>query len=181
MAETLDLAFEWNVAEHARAQRAILIARLRQEGALMLVWAAAGVLGFLDLAAVYLDIHYETNVLMWIVFPMSALFLLVFGIQVWLRPTLDARQARSGDSNLRYPIHHLFDDHGLRVRGRSAEVTLNWKSMRRVVETREFVMFFHTTRNAYYLPKRVIPAEQLAELRTMILAGARPVAEIQES
>src|SRR5207253_4731683 len=89
------------------------------------------------------------------------------------RGWLSAWHQQRTDPSLQYPIHHLLSDNGLRVRGRSAEVTFGWRSMRAVTETRDFILFYYSHDAAYYLPKRVADSAQLAELRTLIRANTR--------
>jgi hypothetical protein len=53
------------------------------------------------------------------------------------------------------------DDDGLRIHCSMRDMKLAWPGIRRVVETREFLIFFQTERCAHYLPKRAVggPAE----------------------
>jgi len=53
---------------------------------------------------------------------------------------------------------------------------IRWAAIQRVVETRDFFLFFFNARQAHYLPKRAIPtAEDLQHVRELVGAhvGAR--------
>lgn len=175
---TIDCAFEWSVREHAHAQHAIAITKLKTEG-LMLLFAVALTLLLIGNGVA---IWFATRGLpgaMNAVLPATLFIAVTFWVLLWGRGWVDAWRQQRTDSSLQYPIHHIFSDNGMRVRGRSGEIALRWKAMKQVAETREFLLFYFSDWAAYYLPTRVVPAEQLAALRTLIRAQAGGAARLR--
>ena len=168
----LDFEFVWSVAEHARAQHVILVRRMATEGRTLLFMIPLGLLviglGLAGWRAIQGDPEYLAALL-----PVALIFAISSWVFFWGRGWLAGWHQRRNDSSLQYPIHHVFSEHGLRVRGRSAEVTLGWRSMPAIIETPDFILFYYTGSAAHYLPKRVADAGQLDELRTLIRANSR--------
>jgi hypothetical protein len=171
----LDIVFEWNLRENIRGQRAIMFRRAWAGtlSVMPLVIAAAGVA-----FAIYRSTHDDDD---WLTPALVVMVLVIIGEWVMLsgRFLWSAKQQQRSDRNLRFPLHHAFHDYGLTMRGRGSEFTLGWQMMERIIETREFILFFINRTNAYYLPKRAIGAD-LARLRAMIQAHAVGGVDIQD-
>ncbi len=170
----LDFAYSWSVKEHARAQHVI---RLRNEGFRLLFGGAVTLAVIWNGVATWFAIDDDPGYLQYSI-PASLIILLAIWLALWGFGWTDAWRQQRTDSSLQHPIHLIIGGHGLRVRGKSAEVALRWKAMKRVTETREFVLFYFTQGKAYYLPKRVASAAQLAELRAMIAARVGDAAHL---
>ena len=162
--DTLDFAYTWNVKEHAHAQHVI---RLRNESTRLLFAGAVAVAIIANAIAGYYAINDDPVPLRYTL-PGSLVFVVALWLALWSYGWLDAWRQRRTDSSLQYPIHLIIGGHGLRVRGKTAEVALRWKAMKRVTETRDFILFYFAHDKAYYLPKRVVAADQVGGLRAMI-------------
>ena len=165
----LAFTYEWSVREHAQAQHDMLAAR----GATSLASIALGVIVLANAVLYVYDLRSDQE---WLTasLPFTALALVLLWAFLYGQGWLNAWRQQRTDSSLQHPIQHFYTDNGLRVRGKTAEITLGWRSMKLVAETKAFVLFFFTTGNAYYLPKRVIAPEQLEALRQMIRANTAP-------
>ena len=163
----LTFEYSWSLAEHAKAQHDIFSNRFKTEGLAVFFWIAAGIVLLGNAVAVYLATQDQDQYLGWSL-PVTLVLVVAFWYLSWGRGWVSAYQQRRTDSSLQYPIFHLFSENGLRVRGRSAEVTLSWRAMKLVTESDAFVLFYYGGGHAYYLPKRVAQAGQLEELRAMI-------------
>jgi len=53
---------------------------------------------------------------------------------------------------------------------RATGSNLRWRAMKQVVETKEFFLFYVTAAIAYYLPKRIVAAQDLAGVRDLVHA-----------
>ena len=51
---------------------------------------------------------------------------------------------------------------------------LRWEAIKQVIETREFFLFYVAPKWAYYLPKRVVTAEDASGVRRVLLAEIAP-------
>lgn len=72
-----------------------------------------------------------------------------------------------------HPTTRELDEDGLRVRCSMRDMKLAWPGIRRVVETKEFLIFFQTERCAHYLPKRVVGgAAELQRVRDFLIRHA---------
>ena len=173
----LEFSYLWNVREHAHARNVTMTNRLRSEGLAMLLAVAVALLLVADGFAVYLMLRGRPGFLQ-----LALPFTLAVFVGLWVllfgRGWISALHQRQTDSTIQHPIHLIFGVHGLRVRGKSAEISLRWKSMKRVTETAEFVLFYYTHGRAYYLPKRVADAERLTALRALIRANV-PTADLR--
>lgn len=158
--------------EHARAQHVILKKRFLTEGKSLIFIIPFGMLLLGTAVAGWVAIQGEPLYLI-IMAVADVVMAIVAWVFFWGRGWFNAWHQRRSDSSLAYPIHHIFGDNGLRVRGRSAEVTIGWRSFKTVAETPEFILFFYSSTAAHYLPKRVATGDQLAELRALIRAHAR--------
>ena len=60
------------------------------------------------------------------------------------------------------------EDGGVRITAPMFETLLRWEALRRVVETRHFILLFISVQRAQYIPKRVMATEQLRTLREIV-------------
>src|SRR2546430_11695582 len=61
-----------------------------------------------------------------------------------------------------------FEDEGVRVAAPAFDTLLRYSAIRKVAETRRFLLMFFSAYGAQYIPKRVIPPEQLDTLRQFL-------------
>jgi hypothetical protein len=61
-----------------------------------------------------------------------------------------------------------FGDEGLRMSGAHWDGSVRWDAIIKCVETRSFLLFYFAPRFAYYLPKRVLSADDLASVRALV-------------
>jgi hypothetical protein len=173
----LDFAYQWTKKEHARARHVIAARRPGPIAGFLMVLGALAVVAS-NVIAVWYDARNDVTTGLDISLGLTCLVVVLVYLHLWGRGRIDAfRQART-DSSLQHPIHLILGVHGLRVRGKTAEVALRWKAMTWIKETPEFVLFYYGGTQAYYLPKRVATAEQLADLRALIEHHAGDVAEL---
>ena len=177
-APALTFTYEWTVREHARARNVIMRTRLQREALLILLAIGVVVVLLADAAAVFQASLGEDRYLRPAIIVTAVVFALVWFLLHGAGWASAVHQQRT-DSTIRHPIHHIFGEHGLRVRGKSAEVSLRWRAMRRVIETTDFILFYYTPGRAYYLPKRVTTAESLAQLRTLVRAQVGNIADLR--
>lgn len=177
-APPLTFTYDWSVREHARARNVIMLTRLQREALLVLLGVAVVVMLLADAGAVYKASVGENQYVRPAIIVTALVFL---GLWFLLHGAgwASALHQRRTDSTIRHPIHHIFGEHGLRVRGKSAEVSLRWRGMRRVIETGDFILFYYTPGRAYYLPKRVASPESLAQLRALVRAHAGNIADLR--
>jgi len=167
MTTPLTFSFQLDPAETVRASQ--VVARRRPFGwterwALPLI-AGCGLL-FIALGKPW----HEMWLLGAIVLALGILQVLIPIVQ---RRTL--RRAYDETPSLRGPQTYEFSDTGLVMSGVSSSMTLRWDSLVEVIETREFLLFYHTKRAAFYLPKRATPdAAQQAALRDLLRTHLGP-------
>jgi hypothetical protein len=174
----LEFAYEWKPVEHARARHVVIATRLKDEGLGVLVGIFIALLLIGDAIAVWFALQQDQPIFLNIAMPVTLVVLVLLWIMLWGQGWVDALRQRRNDSSLQYPIQHILNAHGLRVRKKTSEVALRWKAMVRVTETPEFMLFFYSHGKAYYLPKRAISAGQLDELRALIRANVGDVADL---
>lgn len=64
-----------------------------------------------------------------------------------------------------------FDPNGMRISGGAFDLKLKWEAIWRVTETKNFFLFFVSTRMAQFLPKRcIVDTQQLSHLRQFVLS-----------
>ena len=61
-----------------------------------------------------------------------------------------------------------FEDEGVRVAAPAFDTLLRYSAIRKVAETKRFLLLFFSAYGAQYVPKRVIPPEQLSTLRQLL-------------
>lgn len=59
-------------------------------------------------------------------------------------------------------------DEGIRMSGAHWDGSVRWDAVVRVVETSSFLLFYFSPRFAYYVPKRVMSAADLASVRALV-------------
>jgi hypothetical protein len=104
---------------------------------------------------------------MWLLFATAAfLALLSFGAPILQRRQL--ARAYAASRILREPQVYEFTPERLNIQGGPAATTLAWNAIVEADETDEFFLLFFGKRSAYYLPKRVVPADQHPTLRQLL-------------
>ena len=170
MQPPLTFAFQLDPAETVRASQ--IVARRRPFGWTER-WALPLIIGF-GLLFAALGVPWKN---LWLLGAIAlALFLLQLFIPIVQRRHL--RRAYDDTPSLRGPQTYQFSDTGLVISGVSSSVSLGWDSLVEAIETREFFLFYHTKRAAFYLPKRAAPDEaQRAALRDLLQTqlGSRAV------
>jgi hypothetical protein len=84
-------------------------------------------------------------------------------------PWLSAWQVSRNDPSIKGELtHHLTED-GYHIRGSAVNVDVKWPGVLRLVETNEFFLVFWSKAGAYYLPKRVVPADTIQLLRDVFV------------
>jgi len=81
-----------------------------------------------------------------------------------------ARKALANDPSLRGPQSRSVDETGLHVRGAGFAQDFAWSDIVRVVETPDFFLFYYNKRAAHYMPKRVLDAAAIEQVRALIRA-----------
>jgi hypothetical protein len=85
--------------------------------------------------------------------PLVAL-LLLWTLIIVIRPYIAALRQRKTQSYLCEPLLYRFSDNGLAVSGPSASWTVEWNSVRSVVETENLFIIYHGPTAATIVPKR---------------------------
>ena len=156
--------FDFDPAEHYRATRAVY----RRTALRFMPWAFAAVI--LGLLAWNLVPHWDDATGGgWLG---SALPYIIF-LLIWLPliPFMQRRAARKlpeHDPSARGTQERSVDVAGFHSRGNGVSLDVPWHVMRRAVETEEFFLFFYNKQCAYYLPKRVLSAAHLTDVRALV-------------
>jgi hypothetical protein len=87
-----------------------------------------------------------------------------FGGAGWLAAWL----IRQNNPNMVAGSRHVVSQSGYQIRAGQAQSQVAWPGIVRVVETGAFFLTFPTKSGAYYLPKRVLSAEQCGHLRSLV-------------
>ena len=162
--------FELPADEQVRASRLISLRR-----PITMVMAAASVLAaLLGTVAFATDQAwgaYDPQFLLalgWC-FPMSVVAGLFIGPPVQVRALRKNNRAAAG------PHVYRLTDSGLAMSSTGATASLTWDNVVRVVESREFILFYFAKSWAQLLPKRVVSPELLPTLRSALTqwVGAR--------
>ncbi len=112
---------------------------------------------------------------LWIVVFLPAVyFLLIPALYLWKayrlqidEPSKEGEQTRSLSAA------------GLKISGPRMSVDLSWDGIRRIIETREFFLFFGSKSCAMYIPKRLLAEPNgVQEARRLILENARQKARL---
>ena len=106
----------------------------------------------------------------------EVLAVLFTGLGLWalLWPTLKRRKLRRlyrGMPALSGPQRYEFREDGLAFSNAGAESLLRWSAVLEAAETPEFFLIYYAKKCAYYLPKRVIGSEVLADQLRGFLRG----------
>ncbi|HET6680357.1 MAG TPA: YcxB family protein [Gemmatimonadaceae bacterium] len=117
------------------------------------------------------------------VFSIALPYLLLGVFWLTLIPLSQRRAARKlpeRDASARGPQERVVDETGFHSRGNGVALDIPWHAMVRAVETEEFFLFFYCKQCAYYVPKRVLAAPQLSEVRDLARAALADRARLRE-
>ncbi len=93
----------------------------------------------------------------------------------YLMPLICIRSARRGMSEPDGPFTWHLADSGCQIEGPNTSITLTWKSIFRVRETPEFLLFFLGMNSAQFIPRRAVSDDQLAHIRILLTrVGLQP-------
>jgi hypothetical protein len=176
MSHAHDYSFRWSPREHVRASRATT---RNTTGALWLRFLPHVTVSVLAIAVLLLfsvvpPERRAISLLNWLPY-LFVLVLMNVGVY-WWTPWLTARQLQKNDPSVKGgDFRHITTDHGFTIRTAAATVDLTWEHIVQVVETPEFFLYYFRRNCAYATPKRVIPAPDLGDLRSMLRGrlGAR--------
>ncbi len=180
-AAELDVAFTWTLSDYVRVQRAILLSRNLVTEAMVaapLLAIMLYVVGML-LASRGIDVDVDFTILEDIGLVLLALIVVAEWILLSAWPSIAGLQQQRRDRNLQYPIHHIFTPLGITIKGRTSQLTLGWKSIVRIRENSRFFLFFYSSSEAYFLPKRELAPGDLDALRHVLLSHRADVADIE--
>lgn len=155
--------FELPSGEHVRASRLI---SLRRPVTKVMVTASV-VAAFMGTAAFATEQSfgaYDPTFLLalgWC-FPISV------GAGLFIGPPVQVRALRQNNRAAAGPHVYKLTDAGLEMSSPGATATLTWANVVKVVESREFFLFYFAKSWAQVLPKRVVPQESLPSLRTAL-------------
>lgn len=100
--------------------------------------------------------------------------LAVVGLAVLSLPAIQRwqyRRAYAQTPSLRLPQVYRFTDDSLEMVNDLARAEMRWDALVEAAETGEFFLFYYSKKCAYFLPKRVVGAEDAqAELREFVRA-----------
>ncbi|HEX8391508.1 MAG TPA: YcxB family protein [Longimicrobium sp.] len=157
----LDVRFEWNRAEFLRSWDAT-----HRHSRILPPWVGWAFLALLYASTIRRYIQTPADAVRVAAITGAILFV------CWLIPNLAARQlARMKEREIGpdgRSIVTTFSDRGVRRSNGKGDAFFAWASLRRVVETEEFVLIFYHWGNAFFIPRRTIAPHTLAELRGII-------------
>lgn len=159
--------YDYAPADHVRAARAVA----RQSASRYVLWlfvlVPAALLVWTTVPLVRAGAWGEA---VWGALPLLAVcaFWLV-GLPLMQRRAARALPAR--DASLRGPQTRSVNEAGYHSRGNGVAVDLPWHAMARAVETPGEFLFFYNPQCAYYLPKRVLAADDVPAVRALARAG----------
>jgi hypothetical protein len=167
------LAFDLTLdpAESVRATREVE-RRGRTVGSRLL---SAGAMAFPILFALWSGVP---NVLL----PVYIALLIIYGLWTLALPTLRTRHLaklyRSSPA-LSAVQRYEFTDEGLRMSNPEASTFIRWTSFVKAVESRDFYFLYYLPKRAYFLPRRVVTAQQKDDaLRAFLRGKLGPRAEL---
>jgi membrane-bound metal-dependent hydrolase YbcI (DUF457 family) len=172
---TAPLAYEFrpNPDETIRANRDVL--RRRRFG-----WLHSGIWDWalwpvaVGMAVLYFFLPGDVRTL-WLVGTVAFFLAAVVGLATPLIVRRQLRRQYSDTPSLRGPQVYQFSDGGLAMTGGATTTTLGWDSLVEAAETDAFFLFYHSKRQAFYLPKRVMGDEQqLQQLRQLLRTRLGP-------
>jgi hypothetical protein len=157
--------FDFDSHEYYR----VLLAAWRQDPNRWFVWAFG--LG-VPATIIWLNVgrHWD-EVRPWEAFWSVLPWVLLGAFYLLLVPTVyrtAARKALANDPSLRGPQSRSVDENGLHVRGASFAQDFAWSDIVRVVETPDFFLFYYNRRAAHYVPKRVLDAAGIEQVRALV-------------
>jgi hypothetical protein len=85
-------------------------------------------------------------------------------VAIWLAARL---QERHLGPNGRLLTATLIDE-GYSTSNSKSQFAVQWHGMLKAVETPEFILLYHAKANAFYLPLRAVPSDQLAAVRALL-------------
>ncbi len=162
------VTFDWQPSEHAEVTQILLQGRLPRPFRLAPSWTKTAVItGWLAVCAY--DFASSGAPLFFVSTLPWALFV-AFWWWIFTRGTGwgAAKQTAALNSEVHYPITHVFDDEGLRVLAEGANLDLKWSRMTGAREEDGFFMFYWNPHAAYFTPKRGVSIEDQDRLRVLV-------------
>jgi len=159
--------FEFDTREHQRGDLAIM----RHERWSLWRQLAGGAVGACALMTLVMAVVNPTmRATALLIAVMSAFWVSI----LLLRGVLSAYQFKKLNPPGHREIMIGLNVDGFRTATFVGRVNINWPAIKRVVETSAFFLFYVTGTAAYYVPKRVIPANQLPGVRELVRERVAP-------
>jgi hypothetical protein len=173
--------FDWRPDEHVRVTSLLVREQFSSGIRRALKWGVVVVLvlgAVVAMATALSGSLAEAMPLGALVIAVAALVLAFGRLAGWIQ----AWQLKRTDPNVAHPITHSLDESGYHVSSRTTDVDLKWEGLHKVRETNDLLMFYYSSRLAYYLPKRALPSpEEVSELRAWVQAQLPPEVAYVES
>jgi hypothetical protein len=168
--------FDFDSAEHYRASLAIHRATRSRWvwPALALLFGGYGAYQVIDYWG-----RYPARYIVIIAIPWF-FFALMWSVTVPVSLRIAARRLPRNAPSVLAPQERELDEGGYHSRGGGVSVDVAWETMHRVLETKEFLVFFVTRKAADYIPKRVLDADTLAAARALLRNRLGTRANLQE-
>jgi hypothetical protein len=157
-----EYSFRWTPSEYVRATHA-MVRHMRGMLPLAPMCGIAGLVLFLAAAG-----SMSSPEAAWTLVAVGTLCMLLGAYLYWARPWQAAQRILNEDPCAREDIRHMVTPDGFAVRTGGVSVDVKWAHITRVVETKDFLLYYLNKRFAYFTPKRVIPASDLEPLRASI-------------
>lgn len=162
-APPVEVRFEWNRAEFLRS----FFATTRHARRIVPRWVGWTVLALVWASLIRSQIGRSGDPVRVVAIAAVLLFI------CWLIPNLAGRwYARMRERELGVDgrsIVTTFSNEGIHRSNGRTEASFTWKSLHHAVETEEFLLIYHHRGNAFYLPRRAVPADVLGEVHATIL------------
>lgn len=166
--------FEFDKAEHYRASRAVT----RATPARYYTWAlAAGCFAMFAWSLWKVPPGTDLRGILVMVLPWLLLTIIWVGLIPFAQWRL-ARRVPKLDASVLGPQERIVDSDGFHSRGNGVGLDVPWHVLQKVVETDAFFFFYYNKRCAYYLPKRVLSAHDVLEVRDLSRAVLKDRAKV---
>ncbi|HSU14911.1 YcxB family protein [Longimicrobium sp.] len=168
-APALSYTFAWDRREFARFYRAHTRHARLGVVANLCIWGFVAMTAFNVLYTAYIaatrGIGTAAGMLPWVL--MMVAYVAYFRL---FAPAMVARRWEKQNCCAAHPTTRELSDDGLRIHCAMRDTKLAWPAIRRVVETKEFLIFFQTERYAHYLPKHALGgAAELQRVRGFLI------------